>query len=164
MSSVLAYEGIGLELKRRLLSAHTLEAVLSMPAELFHNSKVGVVTSALVATAHVPHPPGKKTWFGYCRNDGFLKTKHRGRIDLHTRWSAIRDRWVSAFRNRETIDGLSVMRAVGPEDEWCAEAYMETDYSKLTPAHFETVVRDYAIYLLLGGECPKGEDEDDGCA
>ena len=60
MSSVLAPNGVGLELKRRLLSKHTLEAVLSMPGELFHNSKVGVVTSSLVVTAHVPHPSKKE--------------------------------------------------------------------------------------------------------
>jgi type I restriction-modification system DNA methylase subunit len=149
MSCVLAQGGFGLELKRKLLSMHTLEAVLSMPGELFHNSKVGVVTSALVVTAHVPHPPQKKTWFGYCRDDGFVKTKHRGRIDLYARWLAIRDRWVNAFRNREVVRGLSVMKRVGAEDEWCAEAYMETDYSTLTKRDFEAELKQYVAFRIL---------------
>jgi type I restriction enzyme M protein len=159
MSCILADSGVGLQLKRALLSEHTLEGVLSMPADLFHNSKVGVITASLILTAHVPHPPKKKTWFGYCRDDGFVKVKNRGRVDLRSNWPSMRDRWVSAFRNREVVAGLSVMHAVGPEDEWCAEAYMETDYSALAPGDFEKSVRDYAIYKLVG--LSSGQDDDD---
>ena len=81
ISCVLTQEGRGLELKRKLLKSHTLEAVLSMPAELFHNSKVGVVTASLIITAHTPHHHTKKTWFAYCRDDGFVKIKNRGRTN-----------------------------------------------------------------------------------
>lgn len=125
--------GVIAEWKRRILERHTLEAVMSMPIELFHNSKTTVVTCIIVVTARRPHPRGKKTWFGYWRDDGFLKTKHRGRIDALDRWPGIREKWVSAFRSREIVDGLSVMREVGPQDEWCAEAYLKTDYSTITP-------------------------------
>lgn len=149
MSCVLAQGGTGLALKRKLLSSHTLEAVLSMPGDLFHNSKVGVVTSALVVTAHVPHPSGKKTWFGYCREDGFVKTKHRGRIDLNGRWQGIRNLWVNAFRNREVIPQLSVMQKVSAEDEWCAEAYLQTDYSTLTQDDFERELKKYVAFRIL---------------
>ena len=82
----------------------------------------------MVFTAHRPHPKGKKTWFGYWRDDGFVKTKHRGRIDAHDRWPAVRERWLGAFRSREVIDGFSVLWEVGSTDEWCAEAYLDTDY------------------------------------
>lgn len=87
----------------------------------------------MVITAHTPHPKGKKTWFGYWREDGFIKTKHQGRFDGHNRWSEIRDKWVNAFRNREIIEGLSTMQEVGHTDEWCAEAYLATDYDVVTP-------------------------------
>ena len=156
MSCVLAQEGVGMELKRRLLEGHTLEAVLSMPGELFHNSKVGVVTATLVVTASVPHPKTKKTWFGYCRDDGFVKTKHRGRIDLHNKWPQIRDRWVEQFRNRESHPGESVMRRVTHEDEWCAEAYMETDYRSVRKDDFERAVRQYAVFRLVGASLSNG--------
>jgi type I restriction enzyme M protein len=159
ISCVLAQSGIGLELKRQLLLRHTLEAVLSMPGELFHNSKVGVVTATIVVTAHLPHPVGKKTWFGYCRDDGFVKTKHRGRIDLHGKWPAIKERWLEQYRNREVRPGQSVMRHVTPDDEWCAEAYMETDYSKITQRDFEETVRRYAVFRLLGFTNDEGEPD-----
>jgi type I restriction enzyme M protein len=120
------------ELKRAILQKHTLEAAMSMPIELFHNSKTTVVTCIMVFTAHRPHPNSKKTWFGYWRDDGFIKTKHRGRIDQHGTWAEIKKRWVSAFRNREVVPGFSVMREVRHGDEWCAEAYLETDYGVVT--------------------------------
>ncbi|TFD50687.1 SAM-dependent DNA methyltransferase [Cryobacterium sp. Hh7] len=134
--------------KATLLKSHTLEAVMSMPNELF--SPVGVITCVMVFTAHKPHATSnKKTWFGYWRDDGFVKTKHMGRVDLHGRWSGIRDHWVESFRNREVLTGESVTHYVTSDDEWCAEAYMETDYSKLTQADFDTTVRNYAISQLL---------------
>jgi len=35
--------------------------------------------------------------------------------------------------------------------EWCAEAYLETDYAQLTQDRFEDALLDYAIYLLKIG-------------
>jgi type I restriction-modification system DNA methylase subunit len=137
------------KIREELLREHTLEAVMSMPSDLFY--PVGVVCCVMVFTAHKPHAESnRKTWFGYWKDDGFMKTKHRGRIDMHGTWPSIRDRWVESFRNREVHPGESVLKAVEAKDEWCAEAYMETDYSKLTQADFESVVKDYAIFKLLG--------------
>jgi type I restriction enzyme M protein len=113
--------------RTELLKHHTLEAVMSLPDDLF--SPVGTITCILVLTAKIPHAiSNKKTWFGYWKYDGFVKTKHRGRIDLKHRWEAIRDHWVGMFRNREVHAGESFMQHVTEDDEWCAEAYMETDY------------------------------------
>lgn len=133
------------EWKRRLLETHSLEAVMSMPIELFHNSKTTVVTCIMVFTAHRPHRKGKKTWFGYWRDDGFIKTKHRGRVDMNGVWPDIRARWVNAFRNREVSDGSSVFREAGPSDEWCAEAYLETDYGAISE---EQLIRKAKRYIL----------------
>lgn len=143
--------------RAELLKDHTLVAVMSMPDELFY--PVGVITCVMVFTAHIPHKLSKKkTWFGYWKDDGFVKTKHRGRVDIESRWPAIRDRWVEMFLNREVHAGESVLQQVSASDEWCAEAYMETDYSKITQADFERVVRNYAIFKLLG-QVTSSEDE-----
>lgn len=144
--------------KATLLKHHTLEAVMSMPTELFY--PVGVVTCIMVFRAHRPHAKSRrKTWFGYWKDDGFIKTKHNGRVDLDDRWGAIREHWVASFRNREVHAGESVMQAVTADDEWCAEAYMETDYSRLTREDFEKVVRDYALFRLLGAQVTPSESE-----
>jgi type I restriction enzyme M protein len=136
-------------MREELMRSHTLEAVMSMPTELFY--PVGTVPCIMVWTAHKPHAESdKKTWFGYWKDDGFVKTKHRGRIDQHHRWEAIREHWVEMFRNREVHAGESVLQKVTHADEWCAEAYMETDYSLITQNDFEKVVRNYAMFRLLG--------------
>ena len=131
--------------RERLLASHTLTGVFSMPNDLFH--PVGVITCIMTFEAHKPHPTTYKTFFGYFKDDGFVKTKTRGRVDSGA-WKAIRAKWLDAYVNREKVTGLSVLQAVTAKDEWCAEAYMETDYSALTAADFEKVVRDYSLYRL----------------
>lgn len=133
--------------KHDLMSKHTLEAVMSIPPETFY--PVGVVTCVVVFTAGIPHATSaKKSWFGYWREDGFVKVKNLGRVDRNGTWPQIRDRWVEMFRNKEVHPGESVMAKVGPDDEWLAEAYMETDYSTLGQADFEKVLMDYALFTL----------------
>ena len=130
---------------------------MSLPEELFY--PVGTTPCAMVFSAHVPHAVSdRKTWFGYWRNDGFVKTKHRGRVDLYGRWPAIRDHWVQSFRNREVHAGQSVLKKVTADDEWCAEAYIETDYSAITRGDFERAVRAYAIFRLADN-APEMADE-----
>ena len=135
--------------KETILSRHTLEAVMSMPVELFHNSKTTVVTCIMVFTAYRPHPKGKKTWFGYWRDDGFIKSKHRGRTDKNDQWSRIKKIWVNAYRNRDVIDGFSVMREVGARDEWCAEAYLSTNYGDIDSTMLSNAVKRHVIGKIM---------------
>lgn len=151
ISCVLQDEGAGLALKQRLMRDHTVEAVMSMPEDLFHNSDVGVITCTIVVTAHVPHPKGKKTWLGYWRNDGFIKVKGKGRIDANNEWAGIRERWVDAFLNRTVDNKSSVMVNLRPEDEWCAEAFLKTDYTTLTENEFERAIRNYLAFQITEG-------------
>lgn len=137
-----------LELKKRLLENHTLEAVFSMPDELFFNSKVATVTCIMVFTAKRPHPKNKKTFFGYYKDDGFFKRKNKGRIDLyHTFEESIKVEWITTYMNREERAGFSVTKEVGPQDEWCAEAYMETDYSEFNDALCIQKMLEYSTFL-----------------
>jgi type I restriction enzyme M protein len=147
MQSALATGGKVLEYKKKLLDNHTLEAVLSMPDELFFNSKVGVVSCIMVFTAHKPHPKSKETYFGYYKNDGFVKRKIQGRYDAYERWEGIKEKWISYFINRKEEAGFSVNKVVKADDEWCAEAYMETDYSNLTKENFEDNILNYVTFL-----------------
>lgn len=136
-------------LRAEILKEHTLDAVMSMSDQLFY--PVGTVTCIMVFTAHKSHASqNRKTWFGYWKVDGYVKTKHKGRVDLNDSWPTIRDRWVDTFRNREVNTGESVMQKVTADDEWCAEAYMATDYAKITCDDFERTVRDYVIFRVLG--------------
>jgi type I restriction enzyme M protein len=148
MSCATSSRAASILVKERLLKSHKLTGVFSMPSDLFH--PVGVITCIMVFEAHSPHPPSYKTFFGYFKEDGFKKTKHIGRVDKG-QWGQIKNKWLSAYINRETQTGLSVVREISANDEWCAEAYMETDYSGITQAEFETVLKDYVAFRVKHG-------------
>lgn len=149
MSCVLATDGPKFELKERLLQAHTLEAVFSMPDALFMNSDVGVVTAIIVITAHKPHPSNKETYFGYWKDDGFVKRKNQGRVDANGAWERIKTEWLHAYTNRKANPGISVNKIVTAKDEWCAEAYMATDYSKINKHDFIQQIKKYIVFKEL---------------
>lgn len=149
MERVLSRKKQTLELKKRLLENHTLEAVMSMPDDLFYDTENGVVTAIVVFRAHTPHPNNKETYFGYWKDDGFEKRKHKGRIDAYDKWQSIKERWLNSYVNRKNVPGLSVTHRVTFNDEWCAEAYMETDYSILTPDDFTRTIKEYVLFSEL---------------
>lgn len=146
-----------------LMKHHTLDAVMSMPQELFY--PVGTVTCIMVWIAGKPHTKSdRKTWFGYWRDDGFIKTKHKGRIDQNDVWPGIRDRWVEMYRNREVHAGESATYKVSTGDEWCAEAYIETDYSSLTKESFEADLKKFMLFNLMldiQSGTPEKENDDE---
>ena len=157
MSCVIDTKGESYLLKKKILENNTLEGVLSMPEELFYNSKVNTVTCAVIIKAGYKHPEGYKTWFGYCRDDGFEKRKNRGRIDVNHTWTDIKKKWVNAFLNRDEIEGFSVKQHVTAEMEWCAEAYMTTNYDQLTEDDFMQAVKNY---YLFGLKCAQPQDNE----
>lgn len=141
-----AKKGKKYELKEKILRNHTLEAVFSMPNELFHNSNVTVNTCIMVMKAHEKHPDNYKTYFGYWKKDEFIKIKNIGRIDYYNKWNLIKKLWMEYFKNKEEIPGHSVKKVVFAKDEWCAEAYMETDYSNLNKNDFINNIKNYLSY------------------
>ncbi|MBE8221437.1 MAG: N-6 DNA methylase [Bdellovibrionales bacterium] len=149
MSCALAQKGEGLRLKEKLLQKHTLKAVFSMPNELFKNSKVGVVACIMVFEAHIPHPANKKTFFGYFKDDGFFNKKTKGRFDYDKKWDSIKNNWLNLYVNTEEKLGFSKTKKVNADDEWCAEAYMETDYSTLKQDDFQDVLKKYIAFNVL---------------
>ena len=135
------------DVRKRLMDNHTLEAVFSMPEEIF-NPSASAPPCVMVWTAHVPHPHDKQTFFGYYREDGFVKRKKLGRIDGGN-WEKIRTEWLTLYRNKSIKQGLSVMRQVNHNDELCAEAYMVTDYEKLGLEDFYLKVKEYIAFAYL---------------
>lgn len=136
--------------RERLFEHHTLKAVFSMPDDIFYPTATNVCV--MVWEAHKSHDSSVKTFFGYCKNDGFVKRKKLGRVDALNKWDEIRTKWLSLYRDSDEVPGLSAKKAVKHSDEWLAEAYMETDYSLLTQENFEQTVRDYFSYLVKVGK------------
>lgn len=144
MSTAISSKSAAVEIKERLLQNHTLVAVLSMPDDLFH--PVGVITSIIIFKAHSPHPERKETFFGYFKNDGFSKVKNKGRLDVDSKWTSIKNEWLATYENSKSVPGLSVTQCITAKDEWCAEAYMETDYSSLNADDFVNYLKSYALF------------------
>lgn len=142
------------DVRKRLFEKHTLKAVFSMPDDIFYPT--GTNVCVMVWEAHKAHDEKVKTFFGYCKDDGFIKRKKLGRVDVYNQWDKIKSQWLSLYKNSEEVDGLSAKKTVTHKDEWLAEAYMKTDYTKLTQDDFEKSVRDYFSYLVKEGKIHEG--------
>ncbi|QLB41460.1 MULTISPECIES: class I SAM-dependent DNA methyltransferase [Mannheimia] len=141
--------GINYINKKKLLDNHTLEAVVSLPEDLFANSKTSIVTVGVVITAHIPHSKLKETWFGYWRDDKFAKTKNLGRADINNEWygeNKLQEQWLSSFINQKEDSQFSVKRKVTADNEWLAEAYLKTNYNSLT---IDTVLKPCYQYMAF---------------
>jgi type I restriction enzyme M protein len=136
-------------LRAKVLKSHRLEAVMSMPDDLFY--PVGVVSCIMMFTAHVPHESDRhhESWFGYWKDDGFRKDRVEGRIaKSHDEWEKKKDEWIRAFTNRKEIPGFSVNKKVWATDEWCAEAYLETNYDTMSDQDFENALKKYTLFNI----------------
>lgn len=106
--------------KISMLKNNTLEAVFTLPNEIFYP---GASASAccMVFTLGEPHIKAdgtmKETFFGYYKEDGFKKKKNLGRVeqfdnDGNSKWKAIEEEWLKLFRNHKSVDGVSNSRSI----------------------------------------------------
>jgi len=150
--------------KEKLLKDNTLEAVFSLPGEIFYPGS-SVCACCMLFTLGQPHvkPDGttRSTFFGYCKDDGFVKKKNLGRVEQFTKdekgnytvstWKNIEKEWLEFFERKAVVDGKSAVEKVNADDEWLCEAYMKTDYTKLTADDFQRTLNNYLSYLVKEG-------------
>ncbi|MDR3236966.1 MAG: N-6 DNA methylase [Spirochaetia bacterium] len=139
------------EIRERLFKRHTLKAVFSMPDDMFYSNNASTNVCVMAWEAHTPHDSEQNTFFGYYKDDGFFKAKKLGRIDKFGRWANIEKEWIELYREKEVKGGLTAKKAVDWEDEWLCEAYMATDFSKISQDDFQITVRKYLAYLVADG-------------
>ena len=155
--------------KETLLEDNTLEAVFSLPGEMFYPG-ASVCACCMLFTLGQPHvkPDGttRSTFFGYCKDDGFVKKKNLGRVEQFvkddkgnftiSKWRQIEDEWLNLFERKAVVDGKSAVEKVNADDEWLCEAYMKTDYTKLTADDFQRTLNNYLSYLVKEGNVYEG--------
>lgn len=144
--------------KELMMQHHRLDAVFSLPEEMFYPG-ASVVACCMIWELGVRHETANTpTFFGYFKEDGFTKRKNLGRVervDPQTGegvWKAIHDKWLTLYKDRKEEVGLSAVHQVTFNDEWCAEAYMETDYSTLSEKDFIQKLVDYSAFLVQNEE------------
>lgn len=144
------------KIKIELLKENTLDAVFTLPNEIFYPGASASACCMVIKTGRKNADSGK-TFFGYYKDDGFKKKKNLGRIEQmnietgESEWVKIEERWIELYNNRESVDGLSITQSVTGKDEWLCEAYMKTDYSKLTEEDFQLTINEYLSYLVKDG-------------
>lgn len=139
----------GTKLRTEILKHHTLLACMTMPQNLFFDSHVGTATCIMVFKAHIKHDENKAVFFARWQDDGFKVIPHNGRKDTGE-WHNICKNWM------EQIDGTALpdeyvwlRRKISTSDEALAEAYIKTDYSKLSDYNFELTLKKYALYKYM---------------
>lgn len=140
--------------KKKMLEEHTLDAVFSLPSDMFYPG-ANVVACCMVFNLGTRHQnaPIKETFFGYFKDDGLVKRKNIGRIETTVgNWNIIEKEWLDLYFNRKTKIGLSVTQEVSGKDEWLAEAYMKTDYSTLNQEDFQKVLNKYLGFRIGNGD------------
>lgn len=147
MACAITTRGLIADLKQDILEKHTLEAVFSFPADMFYPG-ASAVACCMVFDLGKPHPKDKETFFGYFKDDGFEKRKGIGRVDVRNRWEKIEKEWLELLEHKTTKAGKSVTKTISYNSEWCAEAYMETDYSTLCDQDFIDTMKDYAAFIV----------------
>ena len=169
--------------KRLMLTHNTLDAVFSLPSDVFYPGASAVACCMLFTLGkphfdsiqeveiykkngelkeikYIPGKPRKSTFFGFCREDGFKKKKNLGRVEQmdkatgESRWQEIRKKWLDLYRDNKEEIGYSAVRRVSWEDEWLCEAYMETDYGRLSELDFQKTINGYCSYLVNAGKYP----------
>lgn len=147
--------------KKKMLERYTLDAVFSLPIEMFNPGASAAACCMIFDLSQRHERAARDTFFGYYRDDKFTKRKGLGRIertdaDGNSLWVKTEALWLDLYKHRKEVPGLSVMHRVTWEDEWLAEAYMETDYSTLGEGDFQKVLNDYLSYLVKNGGLVNG--------
>lgn len=139
----------GKMMRKNIFKNHTLLACMSMPKQLFQNSKVGTTTCIMVFKAHRPHNESNKPVFlSRWLDDGFVTIPHNGRYDKNDQWKIIKNEWMKQLQEKTTQDNtVYLKKELSAKDDCVAEAYVKTDYSKLSKENFIKELKRYNLFL-----------------
>ncbi len=145
------------EFKKKMLDKYTLDAVFSLPNEMFYPGASATACCMIFDLSQRHERTNRDTFFGYFKDDKFVKRKGTGRIEKtdnngKSLWVGTEEKWLYLYKNRITEPGLSVTHKVNENDEWLAEAYMETDYNDLSESDFQNSINNYLAYLIKKGD------------
>lgn len=145
------------EFKQKMLNKYTLDAVFSLPNEMFYPGASAIACCMIFDLSQRHETSNKETFFGYFKDDKLIKRKGLGRVEKvdengNSLWDTIEEKWLDLYKNRRSEPGLSVTKKVTANDEWLAEAYMKTDYTKLSDQDFQKTINNYLSYLVKEGK------------
>ncbi len=132
------------ELKSVLLAKHTVEAVITMPDDLFY--PVGTNVAIIVITAKIPHSNAKEVFFYDFKDDGYEMAVRKGRQYIN--YKEKKKELLLTYKNKKQTS-LSAYATIQAEDEWIVESYLSTDYTKLNKDTFISAVASFKAHMFL---------------
>ncbi len=117
MQAAIGNSGDVKKFKKKMLDNYTLEAVFSLPTEMFYPGASAIACCMIFDLSQKHERANKDTFFGYYKDDKFIKRKGLGRIeltDLHgnSLWIKTKEQWLNLYKNKREVPGLSVMHRV----------------------------------------------------
>ena len=150
-----------------MLKNNTLLASFSLADGTFGAAASTVVTTLIIKTG-IPHfkkdkdgndllddnkikIPNEKTFLMYCKDDGFKILKNTRVEKVKGLGEEKIKGWLRDYQSKKIDPLKSIYLDIHENDEWLIEAYMKTDYSKLTESDFEQTIRDFYSYKIKNG-------------
>jgi len=131
------------EVKKRILTKHTLEGVITLNKETFYG--VGTNPCIAIFTAHKPHSEKKFCKFINYEDDGFTVRKHVGLVETERakeRKAHLLNCWL---HDAPAETKFMVKTTIEPEDEWLHSFYYFND--EIPKAEdFENTIADYLTF------------------
>lgn len=131
------------EVKKRILTKHTLEGVITLNKETFYG--VGTNPCIAIFTAHKPHSEKKFCKFINYEDDGFTVRKHVGLVETERakeRKAHLLNCWL---HDAPAETKFVVKTTIEPEDEWLHSFYYFND--EIPKAEdFENTIADYLTF------------------
>lgn len=148
------------EVKKRILTKHTLEGVITLNKETFYG--VGTNPCIAIFTAHKPHSEKKFCKFINYEDDGFIVRKHVGLVETERakeRKAHLLNCWL---HDAPAETKFMVKTTIEPEDEWLHSFYYFND--EIPKAEdFENTIADYLTFefnMIMQGKSYLFENEE----
>jgi hypothetical protein len=133
-------------IRDRILTKHTLKAVINMPKELFQPN-ASTHTAIGIFETHLPHN-NAKVIFCDLKDDGFVLSKNKGRTDVYNKWSEVKNTLLKKLKTPQKHNDNTnlVYKKIGSGEEWILQAHQKTDYSSIKDDDFIKSIKEHIIF------------------
>lgn len=135
-------------IRNRILSKHTLKAVINMPNELFAPN-ASTHTAIAIFETHKPHNDKKVVMYSL-QDDGFVLSKNKGRTDVYNKWNDIEKNLLSRIEDPQKYNNNIdlIYKNIKKDDEWIIQAHSQIDYDSLNEKDFISTIKENIIFNI----------------
>jgi len=133
-------------IRDRILTNHTLKAVINMPKELFQPN-ASTHTVIAVFETHLPHSNAKVIFYDL-KDDGFVLSKNKGRTDVYNKWSERKNNLLTKLKNPQKYSNNTnlVYKTIKKNNEWILQAHQKTNYSNINDDDFIKSIKEHIVF------------------